>query len=160
MKRTFRFVLTALSCAAAFNIAAFADSESGGQAASAPSETPAEPPQGMKLILCIGQDNMAGRTKATDEDRVEVPNAYKLDRDGKWVAAKTPYHFDRRTAGVGPVDDFVRLYLADRPGESVGVVPCAVGGSSISSRPSSGTRARRTRQGMTATPSPRPIPAA
>ena len=105
--------------------------ESGGQLAADPSEMPVEAPKDMKLILCIGQSNMAGRAKPTDEDSVVVTNAYKLNRDLKWVAAKAPYHFDKKVAAVGPVDDFVRLYLKDHPGETVGVVPCAVGGSPL-----------------------------
>ena len=107
--------------------------ESGGELAVDPTEAVVEAPQDMKLILCIGQSNMAGRAAMKDEDRVAVPNAYKLNRDGKWVAAKSPYHFDKTTAAVGPVDDFVKMYLADHPGESVGVVPCAVGGSGVGS---------------------------
>ena len=105
--------------------------ESGGELARDPSEVVVEAPKDMKLILCIGQSNMAGRAKMLDADREIVPNAYKLNRDDKWVAAKAPYHFDKKYAAVGPVDDFVRLYLKDHPGESVGVVPCAVGGTSV-----------------------------
>jgi len=105
--------------------------ESGGQLAADPSEVPVDAPKDMKLILCIGQSNMAGRAKPTDEDRAVVMNAYKLNRDNKWVVAKAPYHFDKKVAAVGPVDDFVRLYLKDHPGETVGVVPCAVGGSPL-----------------------------
>ncbi|MBE6383070.1 MAG: sialate O-acetylesterase [Lentisphaerae bacterium] len=107
--------------------------ESGGELARDPAEKPVDAPKDMKLILCIGQSNMAGRAKPTDEDRSVVANAYKLNRDNKWVAAKTPYHFDRDYAAVGPVDDFVRLYLKDHPGDTVGVVPCAVGGSGLAS---------------------------
>ena len=107
--------------------------ESGGALARDPSEKPVDAPRDMKLVLCMGQSNMAGRAEMTDADRAVVPRAYKLDRDGRWVAAKAPYHFDKAVAAVGPVDEFVRRYLADHPGESVGVVPCAVGGSPFSS---------------------------
>jgi hypothetical protein len=105
--------------------------ESGGQLAADPAEVPVDAPKDMKLILCIGQSNMAGRAKPTDEDRAVVANAYKLNRDNKWVVAKSPYHFDKKVAAVGPIDDFVKLYLKDHPGETVGVVPCAVGGSPL-----------------------------
>ena len=64
--------------------------ESGGELARDPAEKPVDAPKDMKLILCIGQSNMAGRAKPTDEDRSVVANAYKLNRDNKWVAAKTP----------------------------------------------------------------------
>ena len=105
--------------------------ESGGALARDPAEKPVDAPKDMKLVLCIGQSNMAGRAKMSDADREVVPRAYKLDRDGRWVAAKAPYHFDKKVAAVGPVDEFVKRYLADHPGESVGVVPCAVGGSPL-----------------------------
>ena len=107
--------------------------ESGGALERDPAEKPVDAPKDMKLILCIGQSNMAGRAKMSDADREVVPRAYKLDRDGRWVAAKAPYHFDKKVAAVGPVDEFVKRYLADHPGESVGVVPCAVGGSPLAS---------------------------
>lgn len=121
-------VVSARADSTAADIAKF---ESGGMLPPDPSEVAVEAPRDMKLILCIGQSNMAGRAKMLDEDREIVPNAYKLNRDNKWVAAKAPYHFDKKYAAVGPVDDFVRLYLKDHPGESVGVVPCAVGGTSV-----------------------------
>lgn len=107
--------------------------ESGGMLARDPSEVAVDAPKDMKLILCIGQSNMAGRAKMQEEDGAVVANAFKLNRDGEWVAAKAPYHFDREFAGVGPVDGFVKLYLKEHPGETVGVVPCAVGGSGVSS---------------------------
>ena len=103
--------------------------EAVGELARDPAEKPVDAPKDMKLVLCMGQSNMAGRAKMSDADREVVPRAYKLDRDGRWVAAKAPYHFDKTVAAVGPVDEFVRRYLADHPGESIGVVPCAVGGS-------------------------------
>ena len=125
-------VISAAFCACAASTADdIARYESGGQLAADPNEVPVDAPKDMKLILCIGQSNMAGRAKPTDEDRTVVANAYKLNRDLKWVAAKAPYHFDKTVAAVGPVDDFVRLYLKEHPGETVGVVPCAVGGSPL-----------------------------
>ncbi len=90
-------------------------------------------PRDLHLILCIGQSNMAGRGAMTDADREPVANAFKFDRDNRWMPACAPYHFDKTVAAVGPVDGFVKRYLADHPGVSVGVVPCAVGGSGVSS---------------------------
>ncbi|MBR1870524.1 MAG: hypothetical protein IJ802_01735 [Kiritimatiellae bacterium] len=105
--------------------------ETGGEAAVDPDEQVVEGLEDLKIILCAGQSNMAGRAKPAAGDGEVVQDAYKFNREGKWVAAKSPYHFDRKYAAVGPVDDFVKLYLADHPGEKVGVVPCAVGGSAI-----------------------------
>ncbi len=89
------------------------------------------PPTEMKLILCMGQSNMAGRGRPEASDREPVANVWKLTRENTWVRGSTPYHFDRDFAGVGPVDEFVRRYVAAHPGETVGVVPCAVGGSGV-----------------------------
>lgn len=109
-----------------------ANYEKGGELERDPSEVPVDAPKDLKLILCIGQSNMAGRAKPTEADLQTVPNVYKLNRDDKWVAAKAPYHFDKAVAGVGPIDDFVKLYLKDHPEDNIGVIPCAVGGSAVS----------------------------
>ena len=100
-----------------------------GQLPRDPNEKVVEAPDGMTLFLLIGQSNMAGRAKVPDEDRQALPRAYKLNRDDAWVPATAPFHFDRATAGMSPANEFVKRYLADHPNESVGVVPCAVGGS-------------------------------
>ena len=78
------FTLCAAFCGRAASTADdIARYESGGQLAADPSEMPVEAQEDMKLILCIGQSNMAGRAKPTDEDRAVVTNAYKLNRDNK-----------------------------------------------------------------------------
>jgi len=96
-----------------------------------PNEKVVEPPKGMKLILLMGQSNMAGRADVPEADRKPLPRAYKLNRDDRWVAATAPFHYDRETAGMGPANEFVKRYLGDHPGETVGIVPCAVGGSRL-----------------------------
>ena len=61
--------------------------EAVGELARDPAEKPVDAPKDMKLVLCMGQSNMAGRAKMSDADRKVVPRAYTLDRDGRWVAA-------------------------------------------------------------------------
>ncbi len=96
-----------------------------------PSENPvAVVPADMKLFLLIGQSNMAGRGKIEGADVGPIPDCLKLNRDCKWVPSISPIHFDRRTSGYGIADSFARAYLAAHPGERVGLIPCAVGGSS------------------------------
>lgn len=90
-------------------------------------------PRGMKLVLLAGQSNMAGRAPATGETRRPIERCWMLGRDGRWKKAANPIHFDKPSAGVGPADEFARRYLADHPGETLGLVPCAVGGSPLSS---------------------------
>ena len=72
---------------------------------------------------------MAGRADIPDEDRKPLARALKLNRDDEWVPATAPFHFDRKAAGMGPANFFVKRYLAEHPDETVGIVPCAVGGS-------------------------------
>ncbi len=42
-----------------------------------------------------------------------------------------PIHSDRSVAGVGPAASFAKLWLDDHPNESIGLIPCADGGTSI-----------------------------
>ncbi|MCS7467918.1 sulfatase-like hydrolase/transferase [Stieleria sp. ICT_E10.1] len=83
------------------------------------------------LFLLAGQSNMAGRGKVTPADRVPDPRILMLDRDGNWVPATDPLHFDKSVAGVGLGRGFARRYASAHPDVTVGLVPCAVGGSPI-----------------------------
>lgn len=85
------------------------------------------------LFLLAGQSNMAGRGTVMPQDRYPDPNILMLDRDGKWVPATDPLHFDKPIAGVGIGRGFARQYASTHPGVTIGLVPCAVGGSPIAS---------------------------
>jgi Carbohydrate esterase, sialic acid-specific acetylesterase len=89
-----------------------------------------EPRTSFDVVLLVGQSNMAGRGRVTTEDRTPVPHVWMLDRTGSWVPAVEPMHFDKPTAGVGPGRAF-GVELARASGHEVGLVPAAVGGSSI-----------------------------
>ncbi len=90
-----------------------------------------EAPKDMKLFLLIGQSNMAGRGKIEEQDKVENPNIFMLNREMKWVIAKDPVHFDKGAAGVGLCSEFARaLHKAD-PQSKIGLIPCAMGGSAL-----------------------------
>ena len=112
---------------------AIAAYEGTAEAARDPLEKEVEAPKDMKLVLLVGQSNMSGRAPVTKEFKKPIERCYKLNRDGKWALATNPFHFDRKYCGVGPADEFARRYLADHPGETIGLVPCAVGGSPLSS---------------------------
>jgi len=75
---------------------------------------------------------MAGRGVITDEFKeVSHPRVVMLDKQGQWVQAKHPVHFDKSVAGVGPALAFgIKMAQAD-PSIRVGLIPCAVGGTSI-----------------------------
>jgi hypothetical protein len=83
------------------------------------------------LFLLAGQSNMAGRGKVTPVDQHADPSILMLDADGRWMPAVDPVHFDKSVAGVGLASEFARRYAARHPDVTVGLVPCAVGGSSV-----------------------------
>ncbi len=88
-------------------------------------------PAQMKLFLLIGQSNMAGRGKVEPEDQVKNPHIFMLTKDLKWVAATDPLHFDKPSAGVGPASEFAREILKADPNATIGLIPCASGGTSL-----------------------------
>ncbi|MEL7338418.1 MAG: sialate O-acetylesterase, partial [Planctomycetota bacterium] len=83
------------------------------------------------LFLLAGQSNMAGRGNVTPIDRYPDQRIVMLDQESRWVPATDPVHFDKSVAGVGLCRQFAREYAAKHPGVTVGLVPCAVGGSPI-----------------------------
>jgi hypothetical protein len=85
------------------------------------------------LFLLVGQSNMAGRGKVDAEDRSAPPRVLTLNKAGQWVPAVDPIHFDKSAAGVGLGRSF-GMVLAERdPALTIGLIPCAQGGSPISS---------------------------
>ena len=85
------------------------------------------------LYLLVGQSNMAGRGKVVDEDRRPHPRVLALDKSGKWVPPVDPIHFDKRIAGVGLGRTFGIRIAEKNPKITVGLIPCAAGGSRIDS---------------------------
>ena len=85
------------------------------------------------LFLLIGQSNMAGRGKVTADDQKPIPRVLMLDKQNRWVPAVDPMHFDKPVAGVGLGRSFAEVVAEANPGVTVGLIPCAVGGSPIAS---------------------------
>jgi hypothetical protein len=91
------------------------------------------------LFLLIGQSNMKGRgvmpAEPTRDERILMMHL----RDDAWYLARHPLHLvgDARTfaghdnAGVGPGLAFAATVARGSPGARIGLIPCAVGGSSI-----------------------------
>ncbi|UOQ44891.1 sialate O-acetylesterase [Halobacillus salinarum] len=84
----------------------------------------------MKSILLIGQSNMAGRGFIEDVSSIYNEHINML-RNGRWQMMAEPLNFDRHISGIGPAASFAQAWTEDHPGESIGVIPCAEGGSSI-----------------------------
>ncbi len=85
------------------------------------------------LFLLIGQSNMAGRGKVSVDDKRPIPRVLMLDKNNRWVPAVDPMHFDKPVAGVGLGRSFAEVIAAANPEVTVGLIPCAVGGSPIAS---------------------------
>src|SRR5690606_11359758 len=97
------------------------------------------------IFLLVGQSNMAGRGKVSQEDRTPVPRVLMLNKENQWVPAVDPLHFDKSSAGTGLGKTFGIEIAKDHPEVTVGLVPCAVGGSPISAwEPGAYDRATRT----------------
>ena len=97
-------------------------------------------PINMQLYILAGQSNMAGRGPITEEyASINHPNVYMLDKNNQWVQAKHPLHFDKPSvAGVGPGLAFAIKMAEANPNIQIGLIPCAVGGTSITSWKQSG----------------------
>lgn len=83
------------------------------------------------LYLLIGQSNMAGRGNIEAQDTITDPNVFMLNKAEIWVPAKSPLHFDKSVAGTGLGLTFGKS-MAKESKRKVGLIPCAVGGTSIS----------------------------
>ncbi len=84
------------------------------------------------LFLLAGQSNMAGRGHMTEADRIPSPDVLMFDRNCQWVPAVDPVHFDKKEAGTGLCRSFASIVAAAHPGTVIGLIPCACGGSPIS----------------------------
>jgi hypothetical protein len=74
---------------------------------------------------------MAGRGKVEAEDKKPHARVLMLNKANEWVPAVDPLHFDKSAAGVGIGKTFGTLVAEANPGITVGLIPCAVGGSPI-----------------------------
>ena len=92
-------------------------------------ELPAK--ENFHLYLLVGQSNMAGRGKVTPEDKKPQEGVLMLTKALKWVPATDPMHFDKKIAGVGLGRTFGIEMSEEDSDVTVGLIPCAVGGSPI-----------------------------
>lgn len=83
------------------------------------------------LFLLVGQSNMAGRGTVEPEDQTPHPRVLMLNKAGEWVPAVDPMHFDKPAAGVGLGKTFAMQIAEANRAVTIGLIPCAVGGSPI-----------------------------
>jgi hypothetical protein len=87
----------------------------------------------VQVYLLLGQSNMAGRGKITSEySNQQSPRVLMLTKNNTWIIAKHPLHFDKpKSDGVGPGLSFGMAMADAYPNDTIALVPCAVGGTSI-----------------------------
>ena len=83
------------------------------------------------LYLLIGQSNMAGRGLVEAQDKQAHPRVLTLTKEGRWIPAVDPIHFDKPVAGVGLGTTFGKVMAERDPTVTIGLIPSAVGGTPI-----------------------------
>jgi len=90
--------------------------------------------QKFHLYLLAGQSNMAGRGRVEEQDMQSHPRVFALNQEGQWQPAVEPLHFDKpKIVGVGPGLAFGKAMAEHKKRVRIGLIPCAAGGSPISS---------------------------
>lgn len=85
------------------------------------------------IYLLMGQSNMVGRDTRSLGLQGDNPHVLSLNSEGQWVVAKDPLHSDGKIApGVGPGLSFALEMAKADPTVTIGLVPCAVGGTPLS----------------------------
>lgn len=84
-----------------------------------------------QLFLLAGQSNMSGRGKLDAESKKSVPRVLAMNPKLEWQLAIEPLHWDKKAAGVGLGRTFAEIIAAKHPEDSIGLIPAACGGSSI-----------------------------
>ncbi len=100
-----------------------------------PASTPKLPSkEKLHLYLLLGQSNMAGRGDLAEEDKTPHPRILVFRTNQVWEVAVEPIHTDRPGVkfGVGPGFAFGKIMADKSPEATIGLVPCAVGGTSLS----------------------------
>jgi len=96
----------------------------------APVKVPAK--ERFHLYLLMGQSNMAGRGKIEAEDQTPHPRVLTLDSNGVWQPAVEPVTHDKpQVLGVGPGVSFGKTMAQKYPDATIGLVPCAFGGTPL-----------------------------
>lgn len=84
------------------------------------------------LFLLAGQSNMAGRGKVSAQDRELHSRVLSLSKQGEWIPAVDPLHYDKPVAGVGLARSFGITLAGENARMTIGLIPAAAGGSDIS----------------------------
>lgn len=101
------------------------------QPAAAPAKLPAK--ENLHIYLLMGQSNMAGRDRRELDKQVDDSRILTLNPEGRWIVARDPIHqkFGRTEPGAGPGLSFAREMVKTNSKITIGLIPCAVGGSPL-----------------------------
>jgi hypothetical protein len=84
----------------------------------------------VKSFLMLGQSNMAGRGFIH-----EVPPIYneriQMLRNGRWQMMAEPINYDRPVSGISLASSFADTWCRQNQEDTIGLIPCAEGGSSL-----------------------------
>lgn len=129
LRRTLAIVLAAFHCTALFG------QEPASSTTPAPAiVTPPAQKDRFHIYVLMGQSNMVGRDTSGLASQVDNPRVLALNADGQWTVARDPIHpqVGRIAGGRGPGIPFTQEMLKSAdPGVTVGLVPCAVGGTPL-----------------------------
>lgn len=84
----------------------------------------------VKSFLMIGQSNMAGRGFIYEVTPIYNERIQML-RNARWQMMTEPVNYDRPVAGVSLVGSFAEAWCHAHEEDSIGLIPCAEGGSTI-----------------------------
>jgi len=91
------------------------------------------PKENFYIYILAGQSNMAGRGFVQPQDTISSAKVLALDKNNEWVYAKEPLHYYEPTrtgldCGLSFGKELSAFYGKKI---TIGLVPCAIGGSSI-----------------------------
>jgi hypothetical protein len=90
------------------------------------------PTDRLDLFLLVGQSNMVGRAPIEPQDQIPHPRVWTFTREFRWARAIDPLHVDEiKPPGTGLGLTFGKTVAASNPDIFIGLIPCAVGGTSI-----------------------------
>lgn len=91
------------------------------------------PKQKLKIYLLMGQSNMAGRGEVEEPDKTPHPRVLAFNRSNEWELAVEPVNRGepKKNPGVGPGLAFGKAMAEANPDMTIGLVPCALGGTPL-----------------------------
>ena len=84
----------------------------------------------IQSFLMLGQSNMAGRGFIHEVSPI-YNEKIKMLRNGRWQMMTEPINYDRPVSGISLAGSFAAAWCRTNREDTIGLIPCAEGGSSI-----------------------------